>query len=146
MAQYVTRIETPLLPAEAFTYMADLRNFAAWDPGVEAATQVEGRGPGPDAAYDVIVDAPGKGLTLRYRTVEYDEPRSVVVRATSRTFTSEDTVTVEPAGAGSLVTYRAELDLNGALRVFDVVLRPIFGRIAGRANEGLLQALDGIQR
>ena len=146
MAQYVTTIETPLPPAEAFTYMADLRNFAEWDPGVQSATQVEGDGPGPDAAYDVTVDAPGKGLTLRYRTVEYHEPRSIVVRATSRTFTSEDTVTVEPAGTGSLVTYRAELELTGALRVFDLVLRPIFGRIAGRANDGLLRALDGIQR
>jgi carbon monoxide dehydrogenase subunit G len=146
MAQYVTTIETPRPPTEAFAYMADLRNFAEWDPGVQTATQVEGDGPGPEAVYDVTVDAPGKGLTLRYQTVEYDEPRSIVVRASSRTFTSEDTVTVEPAGTGSLVTYRAELELNGPLRVFDLVLRPIFGRIAGRANDGLLRALDGIQR
>jgi carbon monoxide dehydrogenase subunit G len=146
MAQYVTTIETPRPPTEAFAYMADLRNFAEWDPGVQTATQVEGDGPGPEAVYDVTVDAPGKGLTLRYQTVEYDEPRSIVVRASSRTFTSEDTVTVEPAGTGSLVTYRAELELNGPLRVFDLMLRPIFGRIAGRANDGLLRALDGIQR
>jgi carbon monoxide dehydrogenase subunit G len=146
MAQYVTTIETPRSPAEAFAYMADLRNFAEWDPGVESARQVEGDGPGADTAYDVTVHAPGKGLTLRYRTTDYDEPRSIVVRATSRTFTSEDAVTVEPAEAGSLVTYRAQLDLNGPLRVFDLVLRPIFARIAGRANDGLLRALDGIQR
>lgn len=146
MAQYVTTIETPRPPVDAFAYMADLRNFAEWDPGVREASQVEGDGPGPDAVYDVTVDAPGSGLTLRYRTIEFDAPRSIRVRATSRTFTSEDTVTVEPAGSGSLVTYRAELDLNGPLRVFDLLLRPIFGRIAGRANDGLLRALDGIQR
>jgi carbon monoxide dehydrogenase subunit G len=146
MAQYTTTIETSLPPAAAFAYMADFRNVAAWDPSVQAATQVEGDGPGPDAAYDVVVDAPGTGLTLRYRTVEYVEPTSIVVRATSRRLTSEDTVTVQPASAGSLVTYRAQLELKGALRVFDVVLRPIFGRIAGRANVGLLRALDGVQR
>jgi carbon monoxide dehydrogenase subunit G len=146
MAQYVTTIESPQPTAQAFAYMADLRNFAEWDPGVQAAVQIEGDGPGPDATYDVTVDAPGKGLTLRYRTLEYDEPRSIVVRAASRAFTSQDTITVEPAGSGSRVTYRAELDLNGPLRVFDLVLRPAFHRIASRANDGLLGALDGIQR
>ena len=29
---------------EVFAYRADLRNFAAWDPGVRKVVQVDGRG------------------------------------------------------------------------------------------------------
>lgn len=146
MAQYVTTIETPMAPAEAFAFMADLRNFEAWDPGVQKAVQVEGDGPGPDAEFDVTVDAPGKGLTLRYRTTEYDAPRTVTAKASSKLFTSLDRITVEPSGTGSVVTYDATLILNGPLGLFDFALKPSFQKIGGRANEGLLGALDGTQR
>ena len=123
--------------------MSDLRNFEAWDPGVQSATQVDGDGGGPDATFDVVVDAPGKGLTLRYVTTEYEAPHHVVARAESKMFTSLDRIDVEPEGTGSLVTYDAELTMNGPLGWFDLVLRPIFDRIGGRADLGLQQALDG---
>ena len=41
MARYVTTVRTPRPPAEAFAYLADLGNFAEWDPGVTAALLVE---------------------------------------------------------------------------------------------------------
>lgn len=146
MAKYVTTIETPMPADQAFTFMADLRNFEDWDPGVQKSVQVEGSGPGPDAVFDVTVDAPGKGLTLRYETTEYDAPNSCTVKASSTLFTSLDRITVEPTENGSLVTYDAELTLNGPLGLLDFALKPAFGRIGGRADEGLQQALDGTKR
>jgi carbon monoxide dehydrogenase subunit G len=143
MARYRTTVRTSLSEDAAFAYMADLRNFEQWDPGVQRATQVEGDGGGPGASFDVTVDAPGKGLTLRYETIEYDAPTTVVVRAASTLFTSLDRIEVEPDGDGALVTYDAELTLNGPLRLFDLALRPIFDRIGGRADAGLQRALDG---
>jgi carbon monoxide dehydrogenase subunit G len=146
MATYVTTIATPRTSADAFDYMSDLRNFEAWDPGVRSVTQISGTGGGPDAEFDVVVDAPGGGLTLRYRTIEWDRPRSVTVKASSRMFTSLDRIVVEPNGDGSLVTYDATLTLNGPLKLLDPLLKPFFGRIGGRANRGLLRVLDGVQR
>lgn len=143
MARYRTAVRTDRPPADSFAFMADLRNFEDWDPGVQRVTQVDGDGGGPDASFDVVVDAPGKGLTLRYVTTEHDAPRHVVVRAESRRFTSLDRIDVEPDGTGSLVTYDAELRLNGPLGVFDLVLRPFFDRIGRRAEDGLRRALDG---
>lgn len=145
MAKYVTTVRTPLAPAAAFAYMADLRNFAEWDPGVRTAEQVVGDGGGPDAEFDVVVDAPGGGLELRYVTTDYDEPTSITVRAASRMFTSLDRIDVTPDGDGSLVRYDAELTLNVPLRVFDLLLTPVFRRIGDRANRGLIRALDGEQ-
>ena len=86
-----------------------------------------------------------KGLPgpLRYRTVEYEPSVRVVVRAANSWLTSLDTITVEADGTGSTVTYDAELTLNGPLGVADPLLRRTFGRIADRAANGLIAALDG---
>ena len=141
MARYVTTVRSAKTPQEAFAYMADLGNFVEWDPGVKAVRQVEGSGGGPDAVFDVTVVAPGPDLTLRYVTEEHDAPHNLLVVARSIVFTSIDRITVEPDGTGSLVTYDADLRLNGVLRVGDLGLRLVFGQIGDRAAAGLRRAL-----
>ena len=141
MARYVTTVRSAKTPQEAFAYMADLRNFAEWDPGVKAVRQVEGSGGGLDAVFDVTVVAPGPDLTLRYVTEEHDAPHNLLVVARSIVFTSIDRITVEPDGTGSLVTYDADLRLNGVLRVGDLGLRLVFGQIGNRAAAGLRRVL-----
>ena len=141
MARYLVRIRSPKSPDEAFAYMANLENFAEWDPGVTRAEQVEGEGPGPGAAYDVTV----KGLRapLRYRTTRFEPPNSIVALAESRFLTSLDTITIESDGEGSIVTYDAKLTLNGPLALADPILGLSFGRIGDRATAGLIRVLDG---
>ena len=141
MARYVTTVRSAKTPREAFAYMADLRNFAEWDPGVKAVRQVEGSGGGPDAVFDVTVVAPGPDLTLRYVTEEHDAPHNLLVVARSSVFTSIDRITVEPDGTGSVVTYDADLRLNGVLRIGDLGLRLVFGQIGNRAAAGLRRVL-----
>jgi carbon monoxide dehydrogenase subunit G len=143
MARYVTRVKTPLAAGDAFDYIADLTNFAEWDPGVRRSVQVDGDGTELGAAYDVTVAAVPRDLTLRYEVVEYDSPRTSLVVARSAMFTSTDRISVVPDGDGSIVTYDAELTLNGPLRLFDPVLRLAFGRIGDRAAAGLRRVLDG---
>ena len=87
--------------------------------------------------FDVTVAAVGRDLTLRYVTEEYDAPRNLLVVARSSVFTSIDRITVEKDGRGSVVTYDADLRLNGVLRVGDLGLRLMFGQIGDRAAAGL---------
>lgn len=141
MARYVTKVRTARTPQKAFAYMADLRNFTEWDPGVKAVKQVEGSGGGLDAVFDVTVAGPVGDLTLRYKTEEHDAPRNLLVVARSFIFTSIDRITVEPDGTGSVVTYDADLRLNGVLRVGDLGLRLMFGQIGDRAAAGLRRVL-----
>ncbi len=144
MARYVVTVSTPRTPEAAFAYMADLRNFAEWDPGVKRVTQVEGSGGGPSASFDVVVKAGAGDMTLRYVTKQYDEPRVVLIEARSRMLTSIDRVTVASSATGCHVTYDAELTLNGVLRCADFVLKPLFKRIGDRAAKGLTTALGGV--
>ena len=57
-------------------------------------------------------------------------------------FTSRDTITIEPAAAGSVVDYDALLELNGARRLFDPLLQRIFNGVGGRATAGMQAALN----
>ena len=141
MARYLVRVRSTKSRAEAFAYMANLANFAQWDLGVIRVEQSEGEGPGPNAVYDVTV----KGLRtpLRYCTTRFEPPNSIVACAKSRFLTSLDTITVESDGAESIVTYDAELTLNGPLGLADPILRVTFGRIGDRAAAGLIRVLDG---
>ncbi|MFM8973081.1 MAG: SRPBCC family protein [Actinomycetota bacterium] len=143
MARYLTRVQSPWSADRAFAYLADLRNFAEWDPGVTRSELVAGDGPGPDAAYAVTVAGVGRPLTLRYETTAYEPPSRIEVRAASSLLTSVDVVTVEPSGGGSLVTYDATLTLRGPARLGEPILALGFRRIGDRAAAGLRAALDG---
>ncbi|MEM9650623.1 MAG: SRPBCC family protein [Actinomycetota bacterium] len=143
MARYVVSVRSPKSPEESFAYMADLTNFAQWDPGVVEVTQVDGDGAGPDSSFDVTVKGVAGNLTLRYVTTAYDEPSSLTAVAKSSMLKSVDIITVAPDQAGSVVTYDAELTLNGLLGLADIALRPVFNRIGDKAAEGLIAALDG---
>jgi carbon monoxide dehydrogenase subunit G len=139
MARFVTTLRTPRAPHDVFDYMADLRHFAEWDPGVKRVVQVEGEGGGPESAFDVTVS----GTTLRYVTKEFDSPRALTVIAESATLVSTDRITVLPDGSGSRVTYDADLRLKGVFRLVSPMLGLVFRRIGDRAAAGLRRVLDG---
>ena len=143
MARYVTKVRTDRAAAEVFGYLADLTNFAEWDPGVSRSVQVSGVGPGADAAFDVTVASVGRPLTLRYETVTYDAPHELIVRARSRVVTSIDSISVSSVEGSTVVTYDADLRLNGVLGLLDRGLQPAFARIGDRAAAGLRRVLDG---
>ena len=59
-------------------------------------------------------------------------------------FRSIDRISIKTDGpSGCLVTYDAELRLNGPLRLADFALKPTFKRIGDRAARGLVVALAG---
>ncbi|MCX6505739.1 MAG: SRPBCC family protein [Actinobacteria bacterium] len=141
MAKYKVSVESSKSVEEAFAYMADLRNFANWDPGVLTVTQVAGDGAGPESSFDVAVKSVGGGTVLRYETVEYDEPGNLLVEARNSKFTSIDRITVVAKDEGSIVTYSAELLLNGCLSPLNPLLGLVFNRIGDRAAVGLRRVL-----
>ncbi len=123
--------------------MADLRNFAVWDPGVREVRMVAGDAPGLHSAFDVDVRSAFATMTLRYEVVEWEPPGRVVVRAETSTLVSLDEISIEARPDGSTVTYDADLSFKGGLRLANPVLAVVFGRIGDRAAGGLRHALAG---
>jgi carbon monoxide dehydrogenase subunit G len=144
MSRYVTKVRTGRPVDEVFEYMADLRHFADWDPGVRQVVQVEGDGGGPGAVFDVTLS--GRfDTTLRYRTVEHDPRGSLLVEARTAMLVSTDRISVEPDGDATVVTYDADLRLRGLAVVASPALALAFRHIGDRAAAGLRRVLDGVE-
>jgi len=142
MAHYATTISSPLDQAEAFARMADVRNFATWDPGVISADQVVGDGPGPDTEYELAVKSIGGEIDMRYVVTEYVEPSLVALESVNKLLSSFDKITVEPTETGSQITYSADLELHGPLDLADGVLDKAFQKIGDKAASGMREFLE----
>ena len=142
MARYVTTIASTLAPAEAFAYLADFANAAAWDPGVREARLSGDRPPGEGAVFDLVARFAGRDVPLRYTTVVHDPPRRVVFEAERPSFRARDEITVEPAGDGSTVRYDATLAFRGVARLLDPLVGLVFARTGAHAVAGLRAALN----
>ena len=140
MARYVVTVHTPMAPDQAFGFLADLRRFPEWDPGVSRVIRVQGETGEVGATYDVTIA--GRWPTvMRYVVTESDPPRSVRCVATTRWLRSDDRITVEPTATGAAVNYDAVLTLRGPLGLLDPLLARAFRGIGDRAAAGLRAAL-----
>ena len=64
MARYATSIEVPLLPEEAFGYMAEFANTLEWDPGVVEAERLTPGSLAPGSAFRVVTAFLGARVAL----------------------------------------------------------------------------------
>lgn len=142
MARYVTTIHSTKTPTEAFTYMADLRNFSQWDRNIVKVEQIEGNGGGLNTVFDITVrGVGGKPSVLRYTTVEYDEHSNILVKGRNTLFTSIDRVTIVPTDTGCDVTYDAILTANWIIAPMNLVLGVVFNKVGDAATKGLRKVL-----
>jgi hypothetical protein len=142
MAQYSTRVVSDWSVERAFAFMADARNFTAWDPGVRQSELVQGQAGALGARYKVTLSNLARTV-LTYEITTCEAPRLVVLEAKTATLHSLDTVRVEPGAnnVGSVIVYEAQLDLRGPLRLFDRGLQNMFNRLGDRAALGLARHL-----
>jgi hypothetical protein len=142
MARYVTRIDSTLSPADAFAYLADFANARLWDPSVSAATRTSEDAVALGSTFHLVSRFAGRDVPLLYTIVAYEPAQRVVLEARKPGFVSRDTITFEPAAAGSVVNYDALLELAGVRRLFDPLLQRIFNGVGARATGGLQAALN----
>ena len=141
MTQYEIRVETPWPAERAFDYLIDLSNFDEWDPGTKSAapwtTALHARAPGSISRSGARPFATssrrstGRDASWRGPRVDSSPPRT---RSRSR-----------PESEGAIVTYVADLTLNGLLRIGDPLLALLFRRMGDKAADGLAAKLDGVR-
>jgi hypothetical protein len=142
MARYHATVESRSSAAETFGYLATFSNAAEWDPGVLAGEHLD---PGPVRAgsrFRLVVPFLGVRMPLIYEVIRLVPGREVTLAAASGLLRSTDTIVVTGDAGGSTVSYDAEVQLRGPLRVLGPLLRPGFRAVAGRAAAGLAGALS----
>jgi len=141
MPRYTTTVQSVWPAATSFEYMADLRNFERWDPGVKSVIQLSG-GDEPEAQFDVTVGVVLRDIVLRYDTIEYQPPHRVIVCARNSFLRSFDEIEVHPAPGGSEIVYSAAPDFQGVWRPLNPLLALVFKRIVERAAGGLREVVS----
>ena len=143
MARYHAEIHVVTPPEQAFTYLANFANSQEWDPGVVRAELITPGPVGSGSEFDVVTGSARRTIDFRYRIIDFDQPRRVVLRGTAARLVSTDQIDVAAAeDGGSMITYDADLRLSGVWRILDLPLSLAFRRIGDRAIEGLRSAFE----
>jgi hypothetical protein len=141
VARYVATVSSSRSVEEAFDYLADFSSVSEWDPTAVSAKNLSGE-VGKGARFQVVVRFAGRENEFTYETIEFDRPGRVVLRAESSTVVSLDTVTFEATASGSEVTYDAQLEPKGLMKLAGPVLAVLFKRLGDNAARGLERELN----
>lgn len=139
-------ISTVLPPERAFAFLSEFENTSTWDPGTPV---VEKRSEGPAAVghrYHAEAEFRGERRPIEYE-IEELRPGHIRLRGENKTLVAFDSMDVVPSTSipgGSDVTYTAEFDLKGVLKIAQPVLRPAFDALRDPALNGMKGKLDSL--
>ncbi|MCV7154096.1 SRPBCC family protein [Mycolicibacterium pyrenivorans] len=128
-------------PRVIVDYLKDFAHAAQWDPGTRSCERVD-RGPVVEGAYwHNVSKILGRTAELTYKLEELTD-RKLVFVGENKSSTSVDTITVDAAGAGSVVTFEAEREMHGAARLLNPVMKLAFEKLAGETEKQMTTVLN----
>lgn len=116
-------------PEQVVNYLKDFANSEEWDPATQRCTRVGSGSIEVGTSWRNVSKVFGKTIELTY-TLEELTDDTIVFVGKNATSTDHDTITVNAAGRGSVVRYRADLTLHGAARLFSPVMKILFEKLA----------------
>jgi carbon monoxide dehydrogenase subunit G len=130
-------------PDRVIDYLKDFSNAEEWDPGTESCTR-EGAGPiEVGTTWHNVSKIVGVKAELTY-TLNTLNNRTLVFVGENDSSTSIDTITVDASGAGSVITYKADLEMKGAAKLLSPAMKIVFEKIAGDTEKQMTSVLNGL--
>jgi carbon monoxide dehydrogenase subunit G len=141
MAHYQASIDVQQPAEDVFAYLSDFSTTREQDPSVVEAERLNGQAVQAGTVFRLVAEFLGRKNQLTYRIVEYDPPHAVTFLGENATVVSRDRITFEPTATVTRVTYDAQLELKGVLKIADPLLGLAFNRVGDRALAGLRRTL-----
>jgi carbon monoxide dehydrogenase subunit G len=141
MAVLHERIETALPVQDAFDFIADFANSSRWDPGVASSERIDGGPLAVGARYRLGVRVAGRVNEMIYEVTALEPPRRVVLAGRGSGVAAVDDIRFEESAAGTVIDYRADIRLQGLLRLLEPFLGRAFDSIGRNAAAGMRLAL-----
>ncbi|MBD3915680.1 SRPBCC family protein [Nocardioides hwasunensis] len=130
-------------PAVVVDYLKDFSNAEEWDPGTESCTRNDSGPVQVGSTWHNTSKIAGVSTELTY-TLEQLTADTIVLVGRNDTATSTDTITVvpNPDGSGSRVTYEAVIELKGAAKIADPIMKIVFEKIGGDTEDDMTNVLN----
>ncbi len=130
--------------AAVVDYLADFAHAQAWDPGTKSCKPT---GSGPIAVgstwHNVSVFR-GKETELTYRLVERESHR-LVFEGTNKSATSTDDISFDALpGGGTRITYRANIEFHGLLKLFGWAVQREFNRLGDLTAAQMTRVINAL--
>ncbi len=124
-------------------YLKDFSNAEEWDPGTQTCAR-ESSGPiEVGATWRNVSKIVGVTAELTY-TLNQLSNRTLVFVGKNDSSTSVDTITVDASGAGSVITYKADLEMKGAAKLLSPAMKIVFEKLANDTEKQLSSVLNAL--
>jgi carbon monoxide dehydrogenase subunit G len=128
-------------PPRVIDYLKDFGNTEEWDPGTQTCTRRGDGQIGEGASWHNVSKIFGVTAELTY-TLEKLTESTLVFVGENKSSTSTDTITVDPDDSGSRLTYRADLEMKGAAKMLNPVMKLVFEKLASDTEKQLSTVLN----
>jgi len=132
-------VDTP--PDRVVQYLKDFGNAEEWDPGTQECRRKDTGPVTEGSTWHNVSKIFGVTAELTYRLDKLTD-RTLVFVGTNKSSTSTDTITVDGAGAGSLLTYRADLEMHGPAKLLNPVMKLAFEKLANDTESQMTRVLN----
>lgn len=138
-------LDTKLSIEDAFAFVSDFANAAAWDPGTISAHRIGGGPVGVGTRYQLQVRMGPRIAPMEYRITEHVPCALVVLEGRGSNVTARDEIgfTALP-DSGTRVDYVADIRLGGLLGLLQPFAGGAFRKIGREAREGMQRTLDSL--
>lgn len=139
MIEFTEQLEVDQPPAVVFELLADMADLHEWNPNVPSSRRISGERFEAASRYESTIARGPVRMTARSELVTVDRGRRVQYEGSIGGFWSVDSLTFEPSGDGTLITFHNETRAPGWLRPLVPLLNAAFQRQARRAVKGAEQ-------
>lgn len=137
----VERTVTVDQPIEkVWAYLSDFRSTEEWDPPTVSTTRTSGDG-GVGTTYHNVSEMLGQQTEVDYVVTAYVERERLQLAGDAGSISLLDTITLEPSGPGTSVTYHAEFTPQGAAKLAQPLLPPALKILADKVATSLEEHL-----
>lgn len=139
---FTGQLEVDVGPATVFELLADMAELHRWNPNVRSSERISGARFERGSRYESTIVRGPLRMTARSELVVVETNRKVQYEGSIGGFWSVDSLTFEPSGDGTRITFHNETQAPRWLRWLNPVLDAAFQRQARLAVDGARRYLD----
>ena len=141
MIQFKGTLEVDQPPEVAFALLADMAELHRWNPNVRGSRRTAGDRLELGSRYESTVARGPIRMTARSELVAVEPGRKVTYEGSIGRFWSVDSLSFEPSGEGTLITFHNETKTPPSLRPLVPLMNATFQSQARKAVDGARQYL-----